>query len=61
MIAIIIMVAMLDIAGRIVALIMLMQNGNVKKLQYRTWVLLCAFVNFAWVAYLIMGMGKKDA
>lgn len=56
----VIIAGIIDITGRLIALSILMQNGNVKHLKYRTWVLLCALVNFAWVFYLIMGRGKKN-
>ncbi|MBP8856200.1 MAG: hypothetical protein KBG54_06820 [Oscillospiraceae bacterium] len=60
MISIIILIALVDIPGRVLALALLMQNGNVRHLHYRTWVLLCAFVNFAWVFYLLLGRGKNE-
>lgn len=53
-------IGFLDIAGRIGALIILMNDNNVRKLSYRTWVLLCMFLNFAWVFYFMIGRGKKD-
>lgn len=59
-IIIIAILGFIDISGRIVALGLLMQNGNVKCLTYKTWVLLSALLNFAWVFYLTIGRGKKN-
>lgn len=59
-IIIIAVLGFIDIMGRIVALGLLMQDGNVKSLTYKTWVLLCVFLNFAWVVYFITGRGKKN-
>ncbi|MDD3429952.1 MAG: hypothetical protein PHG02_08120 [Oscillospiraceae bacterium] len=56
---VIILVGLIDIAGRVACLAVLMQNSNVQRLQYRTWVLLVAFINFAWIFYLLLGRAKK--
>lgn len=59
-IIIIAVLGFIDITGRIIALGLLMQNGSVKCLTYKAWVLLCVFLNFAWVFYFILGRGKKN-
>ncbi len=53
----IIIFATVDITGRVLTLIYMMKNSEVKTLTYRTWVLLVAFLNFAFIFY--WAMGKK--
>ncbi len=55
---IIIILATLDIVGRIFTLLYLSNNNNVKVLSYRNWALLVAFVNFAFIVYWIIGRKK---
>ena len=56
----VIIAAVIDISGRIATLLVLMQHSAVKTLTFRTWTLLCAFLNFAWVFYFPFGYKKGD-
>lgn len=48
-----------DILGRVLTLIFMMEHSTVKTLRYRTWVLLSAFLNFAWVIYWFAGYAPE--
>ncbi|MEG0769406.1 MAG: hypothetical protein RRZ93_04820 [Ruthenibacterium sp.] len=56
----IIALAAVDIAGRVLTLLYQMNHSAVRTLRYRTWVLLNAFVNFAFVAYWLLGFQKNN-
>ena len=60
MLTVIVIAAGIDLAGRIITLLVLMQHSSVKTLSFRTWTLLCAFLNFAWVFYYPFGYKKGD-
>ncbi|MDO5602291.1 MAG: hypothetical protein Q4G07_05925 [Oscillospiraceae bacterium] len=48
-----------DLAGRLGTLYYQMNHSGVKTLTYRTWVLLAAFLNFAWVFYWPLGRKRN--
>lgn len=52
--------ASVDLFGRAACLLYLLNNSRVKRLKYRTWVLLTAFVNFAWIFFIALGRGEKN-
>lgn len=56
----IILLGIMDLTGRVIALIYLMHHSNVRTLRYQTWVLLCAFLNFAWIFYWIFAYEKNQ-
>ncbi len=56
---IIIILATLDITGRVITLIHMMNYNKVKNLNYKNWVLIVAFLNFAFVFYWLIGRAKQ--
>ncbi len=62
-VAIILIVAIvgsIDILGRVLTLLYMMNHSEVKKWTYKNWVILVALLNFAFVAYwIINGKGKQ--
>ncbi len=53
-------IGFIDILGRVLTLLYLMNNNQVKTLSYKAWVLLSVFLNFAWAFYWVLGKQKKD-
>ncbi|MEG1153169.1 MAG: hypothetical protein RSD61_01430 [Ruthenibacterium sp.] len=59
LIAWIVILGGVDLIGRVIALMHLMHHSAVRTFKYQTWVLLCAFLNFAWVFYWIFAFEKN--
>lgn len=49
----------IDLTGRVITLLYQTHHSEVRRLGYRTWVLLNAFLNFAWVFYWLCGKAKR--
>lgn len=48
-----------DMLGRVMTLLYLMRHNEVRSLSYRTWVLLVAFLNFAFLFYWLFGRKRE--
>ena len=51
--------AAVDLVGRAATLVYLMHNAEVRCASYRTWVLLVAFINFAFIFYWLLAKPKQ--
>ncbi len=49
----------IDITGRILTLLYMMKNSEVKTWTYKNWVIIVALLNFAFVAYWIINNKGK--
>ncbi len=54
LVLIIAIIGAVDITGRILTLRYMMKNSEVKTWTYKNWVMLVAFLNFAFIAYWVM-------
>ncbi len=54
LVGVIAIIGAVDITGRILTLRYMMKHSDVKKWTYKNWVMLVAFLNFAFVAYWII-------
>lgn len=60
---VLLVIGAVDILGRVLTLLYLMHHSGVRCLNYRTWVLLTGFINFAFVFYWLLAcpFGRKGA
>ncbi len=59
LVAIIAIIGAVDITGRILTLLYMMNHSEVKTWTYKNWVILVALLNFGFVAYWIINNKGK--
>ncbi len=58
LVLIVTIIGAIDITGRILTLLYMMKNSEVKTWTYKNWVILVALLNFAFIAYWVLNKPK---